>query len=104
MKQSGIHRGGLAQLGRRGGMSGLPIIVPEKVAWYVQAIRGGNVPSVLPVEESNSSFVNPGTKEVHLRTNFPTNPRLWKWKWMWRTAQDFPPMIPSAPLKEHYRM
>ena len=47
MKQSGVHWGVPMQLARRGGMSGLPIILPEKVDGYVQSIRDKNIPQRL---------------------------------------------------------
>ena len=58
MQKSGVHWGAPTQLTRRGGVSGLPIILPEKVDGYIQAIRGKNTPSQIPVNESNVSFVD----------------------------------------------
>ena len=66
MKQTGIHWGVLMQLARLGGMYGLPIILPEKVGGYVQAIRDKNTPSLIPVGGSNSSFVNAGGERAPL--------------------------------------
>ena len=60
MKQTGVHWGVLMQLARRGGMSGLPIILPGKVDGYVQAIRDKNVPFGPRTGDSNSSFANAG--------------------------------------------
>ena len=42
MKANGIHWSVLMQLARRGGLSGHPIIDPEKVDGYIQAIREKN--------------------------------------------------------------
>ena len=54
------------QLARRGGLSGLPIILPEKVDGYVQSIRDKNVSSgnsLLPSQggEPTRSYVNAGS-------------------------------------------
>ena len=48
------------QLARRGGMSGLPIILPEKVDGYVQAIRDKNISPDAQVGDPSFSFVNAG--------------------------------------------
>ena len=65
-KQTGIHWGMLMQLARLGGMSGLPIILPEKVDGYVQAIRDKNISTEAQVGDSASSFANAGVeKEYH---------------------------------------
>ena len=63
MKQSGVHWGVLMQLARRGGLSGLPIILPEKIDGYVQAIRDKNTSgdtTPLPGEEPHRFFANGG--------------------------------------------
>ena len=48
------------QLARRGGMSGLPIILPGKVDGYVQAIRDKNISPDAQVGDPSFSFVNAG--------------------------------------------
>ena len=50
MKQSGVRLGVLMQLARRGGMSGLPIILPEKADGYVQDIRDETFPQMCKLE------------------------------------------------------
>ena len=60
MKQTGIRWGVLMQLARRGGMSGLSIILPGQADGYVQAIRGKNIPAEAQAGDSASSFVNAG--------------------------------------------
>ena len=60
MKQSGVHWGVLMQMARRGGMSGLPIILPGKTDGYVQAIRDKNISSEVQVGDSSRSFANAG--------------------------------------------
>ena len=58
MKDTGIHWAVLMQLDRRGGLPGHPIIDPEKVGGYIQAIREENSGFD---DGSTSQFVNAGS-------------------------------------------
>ena len=59
MKATGIQWSVLLQLSRRGGLSGHPIIDPDKVDCYIQAIRGGNMAPATG-NYSKHSLVNAG--------------------------------------------
>ena len=58
MKATGIHWAVLMQLASRGGLSGHPIIGPERVGGYIQAIRGRNS-NCVDGADTQSQFANP---------------------------------------------
>ena len=70
----GAHWGVSAQLARRGGLSGAPIVLPEKVDGYLQDILGKNVASEPQGGNADSSFVNDGTEREPKGGEAPPSP------------------------------